>query len=76
LLLGIAILDKPDDRAMIANFIGVYWLLSGLLTIRWALTVRWIRGLRIGLAAGGASVIAAVLVLIRQPLQHLISPKP
>jgi uncharacterized membrane protein HdeD (DUF308 family) len=74
LLLGIAILVKPDDRAMIANFIGVYWLLSGLLTIRWALTVRWIRGSRIGLAAGGVSVIAAVLVLLRQPFQHLISP--
>ena len=74
LLLGIAILVKPDDRAMIANFIGVYWLVSGLLTIRWALTVRWIRGSRIGLAAGGVSVIAAVLVLLRHPFQHLISP--
>ena len=74
MLLGIAILVKPDDRAMIANFIGVYWLLSGLLTIRWALTVRWIRGSRIGLAAGSVSVFAAVLVLLRHPFQHLISP--
>jgi uncharacterized membrane protein HdeD (DUF308 family) len=74
LLLGIAILIKPDHRAMIANFIGVYWLVSGLLTIRWALTVRWIRGSRIGLAAGSMSVIAAVLVLLRHPFQHLISP--
>jgi uncharacterized membrane protein HdeD (DUF308 family) len=74
LLLGIAILIKPDHRAMIANFIGVFWLLSGLLAIRWALTVRWIRGSRIGLAAGSVSVIAAVLVLFRQQFQHLISP--
>jgi uncharacterized membrane protein HdeD (DUF308 family) len=74
LLLGTAVLITQGNRAMLANFIGVYWLLSGLLTLRWALTVRWLRGSRIGLAAGSVSVIAAVLVLLRQQLQHLISP--
>jgi uncharacterized membrane protein HdeD (DUF308 family) len=74
LLLGASVLVTDVDRGKLANFIGVYWLLSGLLTIRWALTVRWVRGSRIGLAAGGVSVIAAVMVLLRQPLQHLISP--
>jgi uncharacterized membrane protein HdeD (DUF308 family) len=74
LLLGTAVLFTQDNRAMLANFIGVYWLLSGLLTIRWAMTVRWLRGSRIGLAAGSLSVIAALLVLLREPLQDLIAP--
>lgn len=74
MLLGTAVLFTQGDRAMLANFIGAYWLLSGLLMLRWALSVRWLRGSRIGLAAGSLSVIAAVLVLLRQPLQHLTSP--
>ena len=51
LLLGTAVLFTQDNRAMLANFIGAYWLLSGLLTLRWA---PWcgLRGSRIGLAAG------------------------
>ena len=73
LLLGTAVLVTQGNRAMLANFIGVYWLLSGFLTLRLALTVRWLRGSRIGLAAGSVSVTAAVLVLLRQQLQHLIS---
>jgi uncharacterized membrane protein HdeD (DUF308 family) len=73
LLLGVAVLFTQGRRATLVNFIGVYWVLSGLLTIRWSLTVRWLRGSRIGLAAGMVSVIAGVLVLIRQQLQDLIS---
>ena len=74
LLLGTAVLVTQDNRAMLANFIGVYWLLSGLLTLRWAVRVRWLRGSRIGLAAGSLSVIAALLVLLRGQLQDLIAP--
>ena len=74
LLLGTAVLFTQDNRAMLANFIGAYWLLSGLLTLRWAMTVRWLRGSRIGLAAGSLSVVAALLVLLRTQLQHLIAP--
>jgi len=73
LMLGAAALLTENDRAMLANFLGVYWLLSGLLTIRWAVTVRWLRGSRIGLAAGSLGVVAGAMVLLRQPLQDLIS---
>ena len=65
LLLGTAVLFTQDNGAMLANFIGAYWLLGGLLTLRWAVTVRWLRGSRMGLAAGSLSVIAALLVLLR-----------
>jgi len=68
------VLFTQSNRARLVDFIGVYWLLSGFLTIQWSLTVRWRRGSRIGLAAGSSSVIAGALVLLRQQLQHLISP--
>ena len=74
ILLGIALLLTQSNRAMLANFIGAYWLLSGLLTVKWAVTVRWRRGARIGLVAGSISVVAAALVLLREQLHDLISP--
>jgi uncharacterized membrane protein HdeD (DUF308 family) len=74
LILGAAALVVQGNRPVLVNFVGVYWLLGGLLTLRWAVTVRWVRGSRIALAAGSVSVLAAVMVLLRQQLQHLISP--
>ena len=73
-LLGIAVLVTKGSRASLANFIGIYWLLSGIVMIRWALTVRWKRGSRIGLAAGTLSALAGAVILLRHPLQHLVSP--
>jgi uncharacterized membrane protein HdeD (DUF308 family) len=73
LLLGVSVLFAVSNRGRLANFVGVYWLLSGLLMIRWALAVRWVRGSRIGLAAGSVSVVAAALLLLRGPLQHVVS---
>jgi uncharacterized membrane protein HdeD (DUF308 family) len=75
ILLGLALVLTQSNRAMLADFIGAYWLVSGLLTIRWAVTVRWRRGTRVGLVAGSASVIAATLVLVRDRLHELISPR-
>jgi hypothetical protein len=59
---------------MLANFIGVYWLPSGLLLFRWALTVQWRPGSRMGIAAGVVSITTAVLLLLRHQLEHVISP--
>lgn len=73
LLFGAAALVSQGDRTMLANFIGLYWLLGGLLTLRWALAVRWRRGSHLGLVAGTVGVIAASLVLLRRQLQHVIS---
>ena len=74
LLLGTAVLVTQGNRVLLGNFIGAYWMLSGLLTFRWALTVRWLRGSRIGLAAGILSVMAGLLVLLREQLRELIAP--
>jgi uncharacterized membrane protein HdeD (DUF308 family) len=72
LLLGAAALVSQGDRTMLANFIGFYWLLGGLLTLRWALTVRWRRGSHLGLVAGTVGIVAASLVLLRRQLEHVI----
>jgi uncharacterized membrane protein HdeD (DUF308 family) len=73
LLLGAAALLSQGDRRTLANFIGLYWLLGGFLTLRWALSVRWRPGSHLGLVAGTVGVIAASLVLLRQQLQYVIS---
>jgi uncharacterized membrane protein HdeD (DUF308 family) len=58
----------PDDVLS-----SSHWLLVGLLTIRWVITIRWRRGSQIGLLAGSVSVIAALLVLFREQLQDTVS---
>ena len=73
LLLGAAVLVSQGNRRMLANFIGVYWLLGAVLTIRWALTSGWDRGRRLGLVAGTVGVVAASLMLLRRPLEHVVS---
>ena len=73
LFLGAAALVSQGDRTMLANFIGLYWLLGGLLTLRWALTVRWRRGSHLGLVAGTVGIIGASLVLLRRQLEHVVA---
>ncbi len=73
ILLGAAVLFSQHNGPMLANFIGIYWLLGGVLMIQWARTVRWERGSRLGLAAGTVGIIAASIVLLRHELEHVIS---
>ena len=72
-LLGGAVLFLNTDRAMLANFIGIYWLVSGVLTLRWASSVRWRRGSHLATIAGIVGVIASLMILLRHPLEHMIS---
>jgi uncharacterized membrane protein HdeD (DUF308 family) len=73
MLLGGAVLFSNTDRAMLANFIGVYWLVSGVLTLRWASSVRWRRGSHLATIAGSVGILASLLILLRHPLEHVIS---
>jgi uncharacterized membrane protein HdeD (DUF308 family) len=73
MLLGGAVLFLDTDRAMLANFIGIYWLVSGVLTLRWASSVRWRRGSHLAAIAGVVGVIASLMILLRHPLQHVVS---
>lgn len=74
LLLGIGALVSGASQAVLVNFVAVYWLLGGLLTIRWALGVRWRAGARIGLAAGVLGTGAGLILLARYALDDFLDP--
>ena len=69
--LGLALLVQPDRaRPMLTNFFGMYWLLAGLVSIRWGARGERARGLPLvagvvgvltGLVAIGRSLIGGVL---------------
>jgi hypothetical protein len=47
---------------------------GGLITLRFALAIRPRPGFRLGLVAATATVVGAVLVLLRNPLSGLVDP--
>ena len=57
------------------NYIALYWLLGGLLTIRWALGVRWRAGSRLGLAAGLLATAMGLVLMARHRLEDIVSPE-
>jgi uncharacterized membrane protein HdeD (DUF308 family) len=66
LFLGMGALFTKADQSTLVNFIGVYWLLTGLMTTRWAIGIRWKAGSRIGLAAGVLGIATGVVLLVRE----------
>lgn len=63
-ILGTAILLYPaKTRPILANFIGLYWLVSGVLCLRW--TVSGDRANVLSIAAGVIGVGGGLLVLAR-----------
>jgi uncharacterized membrane protein HdeD (DUF308 family) len=71
LALAIVVAGRGTDR--LVTFLGLYWMAGGLLTLRFALAVR--RGARLGLVAGLAAVVGALLVLLRHGLAGLVEPE-
>lgn len=73
LALAIVVAGRGTDR--LVTFLGLYWMAGGLLTLRFALAVRPRRGARLGLVAGLAAVVGALLVLLRHGLAGLVEPE-
>ena len=70
--LGLALFVDPDKTGpMLANFVGMYWLVSGILSIRWGASGERARGLP--LVAGVVGVLAGIAVLTRNVSLGLIS---
>jgi uncharacterized membrane protein HdeD (DUF308 family) len=69
--LGVAVLLGNLGRPALANFIAVYWLVGSMLTLRIALTSR--SRTRTGVVAAMVGTVAALLVLARMPLRHIIT---
>lgn len=64
LTLGVAVLLEPDKtHPTLVNFIGMYWLVSGVVSARWGLRGERARGLP--LVAGVLGIIAGLAVLTR-----------
>ena len=73
LLLGLSVLLAEKSRPALGSFIGVYWVLGSLLTLRWVSRHRGERGARLAGAAAAMGILAGVLVLAREALQDVLS---
>jgi uncharacterized membrane protein HdeD (DUF308 family) len=62
--LGVALIFQPDKaRPMLVNFMGMFWLVSGIVSLRWGVHGERARGL--SLLAGVAGFLAGVGMLSR-----------
>jgi len=69
--LGIALIFQPDKaRPLLVNFMGVFWLASGVMSLRWGATGR--RAGRRSIVAGAVGILAAVMVLTRSWTRGLV----
>ena len=75
LLLGIGALISEASDQLLVNYIALYWLLGGLLTIRWALGVKWRAGSRLGLAAGLLATAMGLVLIARHRLEDIVNPE-
>jgi uncharacterized membrane protein HdeD (DUF308 family) len=72
LTLALAIAVAGRSTARLVTFLALFWITGGLITLRFALAIRPRPGFRLGLAAGFAAVVGAVLLLLRDRLSGLI----
>ena len=69
--LGVALLLWPDKaRPILVNFMGMFWLVSGLVSLRWGVHGERARGL--SLLAGAAGVLAGAGMLSRRFTQGMV----
>ena len=67
-LLGLALLIQPDRaRPMLVNFMGMFWLASGIMSVRWGARGQTTRQIW-PILAGIAGIIAGILALTRRLL--------
>jgi uncharacterized membrane protein HdeD (DUF308 family) len=65
LTLGVALIFQPDKaRPMLVNFMGMFWLVSGIVSLRWGVHGERARGL--SLLAGAVGVLAGIGMLSRR----------
>jgi uncharacterized membrane protein HdeD (DUF308 family) len=73
LVVGILILGWPSvgDRLFV-NFLAIFWLLSGLMSLQWGFSVHQRRGL--WLVAGIAGIVVGAALLLRFSYQRYLDP--
>ena len=74
LLLGLALLVAPvRSRPMMAQYMGTYWLASGVMSITWGLRVARRPG--VWLVAGIVGVIGGVAIVSHSLIASLVAPR-
>ena len=70
IVLGISLIFTPEKtKAMLFNFMGFFWLMTGLVSIRQELHKR---GNRLVLFAGGLGIVAGILVVTRNLSRQIL----
>jgi uncharacterized membrane protein HdeD (DUF308 family) len=72
--LGLSALLGSGTPERLATFLALYWLMGGIVTLRFAWALRPSVGFRLATVAGVVAVIAALLVVLRQFLSGVVSP--
>lgn len=63
-ILGLALIFQPEKtRPMLVNFMGFFYLASGIVSLRWGTAMRPMR--RLAILAGGIGVLAGLVTLGR-----------
>jgi uncharacterized membrane protein HdeD (DUF308 family) len=69
--LGVALLFWPDKaRPILVNFMGMFWLVSGIVSLRWGARGERARG--VSLLAGAIGVLAGIGMLSRRFTQGIV----
>ncbi len=75
LALGLALIAHPDKtRPILVNFIGVFWLAGGVMSLRWGASGE--RARRRSVVVGIVGIVAGVLILGRFLLSQLVGEAP
>lgn len=75
LTLGLALIVQPDkSRPYLINFIGVFWFVAGLMSLRWGASGE--RARRVSILVGTVGIVAGVLVLGRYVLIRWVGEEP
>jgi uncharacterized membrane protein HdeD (DUF308 family) len=75
LILGLALVLQPDKtRPFLVNFIGMFWLAAGMMSVRWAASGE--RAQRMSVIVGIVSIVAGALILGRFLLTQLVGEAP
>jgi len=75
LTLGLGLILHPDKtRPMLVNFIGMFWLMGGMMSLRWGVSGE--RARRMSVVVGIVGIVAGVLILGRFLLAQIVGEAP
>ena len=75
LVLGLALLLQPDKaRPMFLNFMGLFWLTAGIMSLRWS--VNGERARRLSVVIGIVSIVSGLVILGRFLLIQFVGEEP